>query len=111
VSVREFGPELLDRLIYVLLDQESWQRAILRSLAPEPNVEENVAGKVQERMQRKILEIRERLHEGVETFRQNVAEGVQSAVGQGSQEKRRFRRPPFGRPPTGHPPSARRRMD
>ena len=75
-------------------------------------IEENeeLAGKVQKKLHDKGTELRDRLQEAAETFRENLTEGVQSAVKRGSQAEKRFGRPPSGQPPVGRQPLVHNRM-
>ena len=109
----DFRPEFRDELICALLEQESWERSRIPTVGAraKPKVEGELRDQVQERLQEKGAELRGRLHEAVDTFRQNVGDGVQSAVKQGSRRQRQFGRPPSGRAPVGRPPSAPKRMN
>jgi hypothetical protein len=110
----DLRPAFLDRLIYALLEQESWQRSRIPGVEPrakpEPKADETARGTVQEKVREKAAEWRDRFHEIVETVGEHVGDGVQSAVKKGSQGRRHLRRPPSGRPPAGRPTSARRQM-
>jgi hypothetical protein len=104
----EFSPEFQDKLVEAVLDQKTWQRSIVPRVditAPRSSwAGDPASSAVQEPMREKAEEIRDRLHDVADSFRQNVADGFQSAVKRNPQEDSKPRRQ-LGRAPTGLPPS------
>jgi hypothetical protein len=77
---------------------------------------EEKASELKERLSERLEELRDRVKDEVGKVKERVAEGLQSAVKDGTHSKSfghpptgrpPSQRPPSGRPPTGRPPSAR----
>ena len=67
---------------------------------------EEKAAELRERLAERLEELRGRVKEEVGKVKERVAEGLESAVKDGSQSKN-FGRPPTGRPPSVRPPTGR----
>jgi hypothetical protein len=123
VAVQDLGERIFQLLIDLVLRaaQEAIGAMLKGGLAtiaavPVEEVEEKVetaketatdrAEELRERLAERFETLQERVKEEVEQVKQRVADGLKSAVEDGT-ERESFGRPPTGRPPSLRPPSGR----